>query len=222
VFRPTRLADYDWARFDDHRKRRVRHNRLKQLDGLVFRHDALGRTLEKTDQDKGVTWHYSYNSENQLTQVCVRSRKGFTQVRFSYDALGRRTGRTDGQTQTRFVWDGMKLLQEERGGATSTYLYEQDSYTPLARLEQDGSICHFHCDASGRPEEMTDARGNNVWRARYSVWGRLLFENVTAFAPRGFEQNLRMQGQYEDRDTGLCYNTFRYYDADIGRFQGAE
>jgi RHS repeat-associated protein len=27
-----------------------------------------------------------------------------------------------------------------------------------------------------------------------------------------------MQGQYEDVETGLYYNTFRYYDPDIGRF----
>jgi RHS repeat-associated protein len=31
-------------------------------------------------------------------------------------------------------------------------------------------------------------------------------------------QPLRMQGQYEDVETGLYYNTFRYYDPDIGRF----
>ncbi|WP_287951008.1 RHS repeat-associated core domain-containing protein, partial [Snodgrassella sp.] len=29
---------------------------------------------------------------------------------------------------------------------------------------------------------------------------------------------LRYQGQYLDRETGLHYNTFRYYDPDIGRF----
>jgi RHS repeat-associated protein len=46
----------------------------------------------------------------------------------------------------------------------------------------------------------------------------VVFENLTRHAPRGFTQNLRMQGQYEDRETGLCYNTFRYYDAEIGRF----
>ncbi|MDK2632494.1 RHS repeat-associated core domain-containing protein [Pantoea stewartii subsp. indologenes] len=32
------------------------------------------------------------------------------------------------------------------------------------------------------------------------------------------EQNLRMQGQYLDRETGLHYNLFRYYDPDSGRF----
>jgi RHS repeat-associated protein len=31
-------------------------------------------------------------------------------------------------------------------------------------------------------------------------------------------QNLRMQGQYLDRETGLHYNTFRYYDPDVGAF----
>jgi RHS repeat-associated protein len=29
---------------------------------------------------------------------------------------------------------------------------------------------------------------------------------------------LRMQGQYAEVETGLHYNTFRYYDPDIGRF----
>ncbi|WP_369611764.1 RHS repeat-associated core domain-containing protein [Snodgrassella alvi] len=32
------------------------------------------------------------------------------------------------------------------------------------------------------------------------------------------QQNLRYQGQYLDRETGSHYNTFRYYDPDIGRF----
>ncbi|WP_315856249.1 RHS repeat-associated core domain-containing protein [Burkholderia cepacia] len=31
-------------------------------------------------------------------------------------------------------------------------------------------------------------------------------------------QNLRFQGQYLDRETGLHYNLFRYYDPDVGRY----
>ncbi|MBO2924486.1 RHS repeat-associated core domain-containing protein, partial [Pseudomonas asiatica] len=38
----------------------------------------------------------------------------------------------------------------------------------------------------------------------------LLLKNV--------EQNLRFQGQYFDSETGLHYNTFRYYDPEVGRF----
>jgi RHS repeat-associated protein len=32
------------------------------------------------------------------------------------------------------------------------------------------------------------------------------------------EQNLRFQGQYFDAESGLHYNTFRYYDPQVGRF----
>lgn len=36
--------------------------------------------------------------------------------------------------------------------------------------------------------------------------------------PQYLPQNLRYQGQYLARETGPQYNTFRYYDPDIGRF----
>ncbi|MEE4688446.1 RHS repeat-associated core domain-containing protein, partial [Pseudomonas alliivorans] len=29
---------------------------------------------------------------------------------------------------------------------------------------------------------------------------------------------MRFQGQYFDEETGLHYNTFRYYDPEVGRF----
>ncbi|MBK7235546.1 MAG: RHS repeat-associated core domain-containing protein [Sterolibacteriaceae bacterium] len=69
------------------------------------------------------------------------------------------------------------------------------------------------------------------WRAAYRAWGNTVQESWEATDLDGrplaldasertppLEQNLRFQGQYLDRDTGLHYNTFRYYDPDIGRF----
>ncbi|EEJ7236655.1 DUF2380 domain-containing protein, partial [Salmonella enterica subsp. salamae] len=41
--------------------------------------------------------------------------------------------------------------------------------------------------------------------------------------PGGFEQNLRLAGQYYDRESGLHYNLFRYYDPDVpGRFLSSD
>jgi RHS repeat-associated protein len=37
-------------------------------------------------------------------------------------------------------------------------------------------------------------------------------------AEKPLPQSLRLQGQYEDAETGLHYNLFRYYDPDVGRF----
>ena len=229
--------------FADDGAGRARHNRLAELNGFAFSYDAFGRTVEKRHAETRRTWRYAYNAEDQLVEVTATSRSGFSKTRFTYDALGRRTGKTTGQSETRFVWSGMRLLSESKGEISSTYVYEYNSYAPLARLDSWnaeffaaqgkavpaassdmgdlgglGRVYYFHCNASGMPEEMTDRAGNIAWRARYMTWGRLAFENVTSHAPVGFEQNLRMQGQYHDRETGLHYNTFRYYDCDTGRF----
>ncbi len=44
--------------------------------------------------------------------------------------------------------------------------------------------------------------------------GNLTHEKET----RPVQQNLRFQGQYLDRETGLHYNLYRFYDPDIGKF----
>lgn len=63
---------------------------------------------------------------------------------------------------------------------------------------------------------MTDIEGQVRWEGVNSAWGKLLRESETQLS--GYSQNLRMQGQYLDRETGLHYNLFRYYDPDCGRF----
>jgi len=74
-------------------------------------------------------------------------------------------------------------------------------------------VYYFHTDQIGTPLEMTDAEGQIVWQAKYRAWGA-----VDAMVVNQVEQNLRFQGQYFDDETGLHYNTFRYYDPDVGRF----
>ena len=74
---------------------------------------------------------------------------------------------------------------------------------------------YFHCDPIGIPREMTDKDGNLLWFGNYTGWGRLKEETkVTDSAYQPF----RLQNQYADRETGLHYNFFRYYEPDAGRF----
>jgi len=58
--------------------------------------------------------------------------------------------------------------------------------------------------------------GKKFGEVSTSRWGKLLHESSQCVP--GYDQNLRMQGQYLDRETGLHYNLFRYYDPDSGRF----
>jgi RHS repeat-associated protein len=61
---------------------------------------------------------------------------------------------------------------------------------------------------------LTDENGKILWECSFQLWGKRIHE----IEHDPIEQNLRYQGQYLDRETGLHYNTFRYYDPDIGRF----
>ncbi|KPZ24144.1 RHS repeat-associated core domain-containing protein, partial [Pseudomonas coronafaciens] len=95
--------------------------------------------------------------------------------------------------------------REESPEQSSLYLYEPGSYAPLARVDQregeaENKVYYFHTDQIGTPLEMTDAEGQIVWQAKYKPWGmidKLVVNEV---------------------ETGLHYNTFRYYDPEIGRF----
>ncbi|MEX7696128.1 RHS repeat domain-containing protein, partial [Enterobacter hormaechei] len=209
---------------------KVTHNRLTQLNGIRWRYDIHGRTVEK---DNGQTrWHYRYDGEHRLTEVISQPRdrnRPQTEVSFRYDPLGRRISKTRRQmlggqptgkpVTTRFVWEGFRLLQEVHGEVPLTYVYsDQDSYDPLARIDgvDAPEIFWFHCQPNGTPERMTDSEGQVRWEGVNSAWGKLLRESETQIS--GYSQNLRMQGQYLDRETGLHYNLFRYYDPDCGRF----
>lgn len=109
------------------------------------------------------------------------------------------------------------MLREETPGRNILYLYEPGSYAPLARVDQaEGEaqkVCYFHTDQIGTPLELTTSEGEIVWQATYRSWG-----SINYLAVNNVEQNLRFQGQYADDESGLHYNTFRYYDPEVAGF----
>jgi RHS repeat-associated protein len=199
----------------------VKDNRLKQWRDQEYTYDAWGNLIEKrTGHSRLQT--FSYDFENRLVRA-----ETYTQGRlestgtYRYDSLGRRVGKTSQVNGTeehkRFLWQGLRMLREESPRQSSLYLYEPGSYAPLARVDQaegeEQKRYYFHTDQIGTPLEMTDAQGQIVWQATYRAWG-----TIEALVVNQVEQNLRFQGQYFDDETGLHYNTFRYYDPEVGRF----
>lgn len=173
------------------------------------------------------TQHYRWDAEHRLTEVAVTRGDTVRRYGYVYDAPGRRVEKheldAEGKpyNRTTFLWDGMRLAQECRlGRSSSLYIYsDQGSHEPLARVDRAApgeadEVLYYHTDVNGAPEEMTDGGGNIVWEAGYQVWGNLTHEKET----RPVQQNLRFQGQYLDRETGLHYNLYRFYDPDIGKF----
>ncbi len=142
-------------------------------------------------------------------------------AQYRYDSLGRRVAKQaeiNGVVeQKRFLWQGLRMLREETPGRSILYVYEPGSYAPLARVDQaegqEQKLYYFHTDQIGTPLELTGSDGTIVWQASYRSWG-----SVEQLAVREVDQSLRFQGQYFDSETGLHYNTFRFYDAEVGRF----
>ena len=218
-------------------------NRLKTYNGTTYYYDELGNLIHRELAD-GEVQNYFYDLHDQLVKAEIFKKDGTKETwSYTYDALGRRIGKgrlkneevsetsfphdlsgNGLENHTRFVWDGSHLLQEIHSDGRYTYIYtDQDSYEPLAQVRdwttEDGEnrqqTRYFHCDQIGIPREMTDKDGKLLWFGNYTGWGRLKEETkVTDSAYQPF----RLQNQYADRETGLHYNFFRYYEPDAGRF----
>ncbi|MGK4580366.1 RHS repeat domain-containing protein [Kitasatospora sp. HPMI-4] len=68
-------------------------------------------------------------------------------------------------------------------------------------------------DLAGTPTELVDEHGTIAWRARTTLWGA-----STSPSDAPAECPLRFPGQYLDRESGLHYNLYRYYDPRTGRY----
>jgi RHS repeat-associated protein len=226
-----RLVDSEEFRYDAAANRlnfntsqfdQVKDNRIKRWRDQEYAYDAWGNLIEKRSGLSKLQT-FSYDCENRLVKAETLVNAKLQSVgTYRYDSLGRRIGKTaeiDGQTEHKhFLWQGLRMLREETPWQSSLYVYEPGSYAPLARVDQQEGekqtkLYYFHTDQIGTPLEMTDVDGSIVWQATYKAWGE-----IEALAVNEVEQNLRFQGQYFDDETGLHYNTFRYYDPQVGRF----
>jgi RHS repeat-associated protein len=69
-----------------------------------------------------------------------------------------------------------------------------------------------HNDQLGRPELLTNASQPVVWKANLKAFDRTVQTSSIG------EFNIGFPGQYLDKESGLYYNMFRYYDPQLGRY----
>ena len=166
----------------------------------------------------GTGWRYDWQSDGMLSRVVRPDGK---EVSFEYDALGRRTEKTYEGVATHFVWDGNVPLHEwqevaadARKADVTTWLFEQNTFIPAAKLAANGESFSIVSDYLGTPLQAFDNNGNKVWEQELDIFGRKRRKgnNNSSFIP------FKYQGQYEDIETGLYYNRFRYYEPNTGTY----
>ncbi|EOS94852.1 RHS family protein, partial [Erwinia tracheiphila PSU-1] len=209
---------------------RVWQNLLHRLNGSRWRYDGFGRVAWRRAGKASPEQWFSYDDEQRVSSVRLVGHSDCAEVKYRYDALGRRTHkilhRHGGGTETvRFLWSGLQMVSESSSAVPerdTQYLYGEGGWEPLARIDTVGGASTaywYHTELNGLPQQMTDDQGEVVWQGRFSTWGESESETTgSATGLRAVRQNLRFQGQYLDSETGLHYNLFRYYDPTCGRY----
>ena len=204
---------------------------FKQLQDNTVTHDR--KRLEKERGIRclatGTGWLYEWTSNGMLKKVI---RPDGRPVEFRYDALGRRTAKRYFGKVTRWVWDGNVPLHEwsykaiglqsdeeenippkEPAEDITTWVFEEGTFVPAAKIQGDKQYS-IVSDYLGTPIQMYDGQGNKTWDCTLDIYGK-----VANFAGKSrCDCPFRFQGQYEDEETGLCYNRFRYYDTNISHY----
>jgi RHS repeat-associated protein len=100
----------------------------------------------------------------------------------------------------RALWLGLLLL-----AMTATTVAEPKMYD-------------VHSDHRGAPVMLTDETGAKVWEATYDPFGVAIVNEDPDNNGQTVEMNLRLPGQYYDKETGTYYNYYRDYDPNTGRY----
>ncbi|TDO20927.1 RHS repeat-associated core domain-containing protein [Pedobacter duraquae] len=190
--------------------------RLLKSKNATFAYDKLGNLTRKEERN-GDVWLYEWNVAGMLAKVI---RPDDQEVSFGYDALGRRVWKKFRQTTTHFVWDGNVPLHEYKTFDTekehednqlTTWIFEEDNFIPVAKIKREKRYSVV-TDHLGTPNALYDEEGLSTWHVELDSYGRARLSTGSSLAECPF----RYQGQYEDQETGLYYNRFRYYSPEEG------
>ncbi|NBM55442.1 hypothetical protein GWI68_11815 [Proteus sp. G2669] len=211
-----------------------------------YHYDINGRLTQKVVHQHGFrakTWYYQWNTLNQL--IACFNPEGEC-WRYTYDAFGRRLSKSkvvDNRPITPpnspfknkrvqrvdYLWSGDQMVQETPIYADGTpaydpqiqWLYQPGEITPTARYQR-GKLHYVVTDHQGTPREIFSEKGIVSWAGRLNTWGQMAFwqsnDDYADNDPEYTECHFRFAGQYEDKESGLYYNRFRYYDKDTGQY----
>ncbi|WP_455827938.1 RHS repeat-associated core domain-containing protein, partial [Pseudomonas kilonensis] len=193
----------------------VAGNRLLIQGDRHYDYDAYGNLIrERRGRGHALVTEYRYDCQHRL--IGLTQPNGQT-ASYRYDPFGRRISKTVDGITTEFFWQGDKLIAEHHANRHRSYIYEPDSFRPLALLEGFGpketKPYHYQLDHLGTPQELSNPEGEIVWSAHYRAYGEIARLDVGKI-----DNPLRFQGQYFDQESGLHYNRHRYYNPDIGRY----
>ena len=233
-----------WHRISEETDQYAGGHRLKQAGDTQYDYDAAGRMVSRTRHRDGYrpeTERFRWDSRDQLTGYC--SAQG-EQWEYRHDASGRRTEKRCDRKKIRitYLWDGDSIAEIREYRDDKLYSVRHLVFNGFELISQQCSRVrqphpsvapqwvtrtnHAVSDLTGRPLMLFNSEGKTVWRpGQTSLWGLALsLPADTGYPdPRGeldaeADPGLLYAGQWQDAESGLCYNRFRYYEPETGMY----
>ncbi|WP_279950501.1 RHS repeat-associated core domain-containing protein [Escherichia coli] len=219
-------------------------HRLKQAGNTQYDYDAAGRMVSRTRHRDGYrpeTERFRWDSRDQLTGYCSAQGELWE---YRHDASGRRTEKRCDRKKIRFtyLWDGDSIAEIREYRDDKLYSVRHLVFNGFELISQQFSRVrqphpsvaplwvtrtnHAVSDPTGRPLMLFNSEGKTVWRpGQTSLWGLALSlpADTDYPDPRGeldpeADPGLLYAGQWQDAESGLCYNRFRYYEPESGMY----
>ena len=160
----------------------------------------------------------THKSANRLTHIYDADTN--LVAHYQYDPFGRRISKQVGTNTTYYLYSDEGLIAEydEAGNEVQSYGYAPNSlwmnnplYTRTESHTSTNKAYYYYLnDHLGAPQKLMAKNGEIVWSGVSESFGQITVTIET------IKNNLRFSSQYYDEESGLHYNTFRYYDTQIG------
>lgn len=175
------------------------NNQRATLGTTTLTYDANGNLLGDGSA------FYSWDARNQLSAV-----GGAVSATFLYDIFGRRVQKTVAGTTTKFVYDGLNVVQEQSATAVIANILTGLRVDENFARTEGATTKSFIGDALGSTLALADSAGIQTnWT--YEPYGKATFTGIA-------QANPALYTGRELDGTGLYYYRSRYYHPGLSRF----
>ncbi len=203
---------------------------------VAFAYDAMGRRVSKTFNDTKTCWiwngnfpvhEFTINLLNENVSVNLANEKSLNndfenneinleERLFPSSFLGKSQGieirkKAIFKDTVPSSFANQAVLSPNQENLI-TWIFDPDSFRPIGKIQND-VFFSIQSDHLGTPFSMYDEKGNQVWSAEFDTNGSIKY-----LYGKAEDCPFRFPGQYEDVETGLFYNRFRYYDPEVGAY----
>jgi len=147
---------------------------------------------------------YTWNARNQLASMNLGANS------FTYDAYGRRIGKTISSTTTNYLYDGPNVIQELSGSSVTANLLSRGLDQVFTRTDSSGTA-NFLTDALGSTIALTNSSGSTLAQYAYEPFGN------TSVTSGSSTSSYEYTGREND-GTGVYFYRGRYYSPAVQRF----